>query len=72
MRRCCHDAYAYIQVAMSIAAPETEDRDYAPFRLIRDNYPKILLTLDPLRQQRDGIRHLNIIDVLLGREPLLP
>ena len=67
-----HDAYAYIQVAMSIAAPETADREYAPFRLIRDNYPKILLTLDPLRQQRDGIRHLNIIDVLLGREPLLP
>ena len=67
-----HDEYAYIQVAMSIAAPETEDREYAPFRLIRDNYPKILLTLDPLRQQRDGIRHLNIIDVLLGREPLLP
>ena len=67
-----HDAYAYIQVAMSIAARETEDREYAPFSLVRDNYPKILLTLDPLRQQRDGIRHLNLIDVLLGKEQLLP
>ena len=67
-----HDAYAYIQVAMSIAAQETEEREYAPFGLIRDNYPKILLTLDPLRQQRDGIRHLNLIDVLLGKEKLLP
>lgn len=66
------DTYAYIQVAMSIAARETEDREYAPFGLIRDNYPKILLTLDPLRQQRDGIRHLNIIDVLSGKVPLLP
>ena len=67
-----HDDYAYIQVAMSVAAKETEDREYAPFGMIRDNYPKILLTLDPLRQQRDGIRHLNLIDVLTGRIPLLP
>ncbi len=68
----CHDVYAYIQVAMSIATRETEEREYAPFGLICDNYPKILLTLDPLRQQRDGIRHLNLIDVLLGKEKLLP
>jgi predicted AAA+ superfamily ATPase len=67
-----HNDYAYIQVAMSVAAKETEDREYAPFGMIRDNYPKILLTLDPLRQQRDGIRHLNLIDVLTGRTPLLP
>ena len=65
------EALAFL-VLREIAARETEDREYAPFGLIRDNYPKILLTLDPLRQQRDGIRHLNIIDVLLGREPLLP
>lgn len=67
-----HDDYAYIQVAMSIAAKETEDREFAPFGMIRDNYPKILLTLDPLRQQRDGFRHLNLIDVLTGKVPLLP
>ena len=66
-----HDDYAYIQVAMSIAARDTEDREYAPVGMIRDNYPKILLTLDPLRQQRDGIRHLNLIDVLTGKVQLL-
>ena len=67
-----HDEYAYVQVAMSISSKETEDREYAPFGLIRDNYPKILLTLDPLCQKRDGIRHLNLIDVLSGTIPLLP
>ena len=38
----------------------------------RDNYPKILLTLDSLCQKRAGIRHLNLIDVLSGTIPLLP
>ncbi len=35
-----------------------------PFYQIKDNYPKYLLTLDPLLQQRDGIEHKNIINVL--------
>ncbi|MBQ3811348.1 MAG: ATP-binding protein [Kiritimatiellae bacterium] len=64
--------YAYVQVAMTIADPETEAREFAPFAKIRDNYPKILLTLDPLLQRRDGIRHLNLLDVLTGRETLFP
>ena len=38
----------------------------------RESYPTILLTLDPLCQKRDGIRHLNLIDVLSGKIPLLP
>ena len=55
-----------------IADPETEAREFAPFAKIRDNYPKFLLTLDPLLQRRDGIRHLNLLDVLTGRETLFP
>ena len=66
------DEYAYVQVAMTIAARETEDREYAPFAKIRDSYPRILLTLDPLLQRRDGVRHLNLLDVLSGAVPLLP
>jgi len=66
------EEYAYIQVAMTISDPETEAREYAPFVKIRDNYPKILLTLDPLIQHRDGIRHLNLFDVLTGREAIFP
>ncbi|MCD8230753.1 MAG: ATP-binding protein [Clostridiales bacterium] len=56
--------YRYIQVAMTIAERETEEREYRPFYQIRDNYPKYLLTLDPLLQERDGVVHKNIIQVL--------
>ena len=66
------EEYAYIQVAMTISDPETEAREFAPFAKIRDNYPKVLLTLDPLLQRRDGIRHLNLLDVLSGRESIFP
>lgn len=61
--------YRYIQVAMSIADPLTEEREYKPFYHIRDNYPKYLLTLDPLLQHRDGVKHKNIISLLSQQEP---
>ncbi len=56
--------YRYIQVAMTIAERATEEREYKPFYHIRDNYPKILLTLDALLQERDGVEHKNIIKLL--------
>ena len=66
------EEYYYLQVAMTIAARETEDREYAAFANIRDNYPKYLLTLDPLLQRRDGVRHCNLIDFLDGTIQLRP
>lgn len=54
------NAYAYIQVSMSIADRGVEEREYRPFGHIRDGYPRYLFTLDPLLQERDGIRHLNM------------
>ncbi len=56
--------YRYIQVAMTIAERETEEREYKPFYHIRDNYPKYLLTLDSFLQERDGVEHLNIVNML--------
>lgn len=56
--------YYYIQVAMTIANKETEDREYKVFSKIKDNYPKYLFTLDPLPQKRDGILHKNIVDFI--------
>lgn len=52
--------YDYIQVAMTISEKKTEDREYEPFKHIRDNYPKYIFTLDPLLQKRDGILHKNL------------
>ena len=60
--------YYYIQVAMTIAERKTEDREYAPFEKIRDNYPKYLFTLDPLLQRRDGVKHCNIINFIAKGE----
>jgi hypothetical protein len=57
--------YAYIQVAMTIMdSRETEDREYRVLEKIRDNYPKYVLTRNDLIQQRSGIIHRNIGDVI--------
>ena len=65
------NAYAYIQVSMSIADPNVEEREYRPFSQIRDGYPRFLFTLDPLLQEREGVRHLNMIDFMAGESELL-
>ena len=59
--------YRYIQVAMTIADRDTEEREYRPFYNIKDNYPKYLLTLDPLLQKRDGVIHLNLTESMKNR-----
>lgn len=56
--------YDYIQIAMTIGEKKTEDREYEPFKHIRDNYPKYLFTLDPLLQKRDGILHKNLVQFI--------
>ena len=56
--------YHYIQVAMTIMDPKTEEREYGPFAYIRDNYPKYLFTMDQMLQKRDGILHYNMIDFI--------
>ena len=59
--------YRYIQVAMTIADRDTEEREYRPFYNIKDNYPKYLLRLDPLLQKRDGVIHLNLTESMKNR-----
>jgi predicted AAA+ superfamily ATPase len=58
----------YIQVATTIAASaETRRREYAPLEAITDNYPKYVITLDPLAgDNTGGIHHLPIHDFLLS------
>ena len=53
--------YAYVQACMTMAANrDTEEREYAPFAKIRDNYPKYILTRSDPIQNRDGIIHRNL------------
>jgi predicted AAA+ superfamily ATPase len=65
-----NDEYRYIQVAMTIMSPETEEREYKPFKYIKDNYPKYFLTTDTLLQKRDGVIHKNIIQFISNDEKL--
>ena len=67
------DEYAYVQVARTIdngnydesGKNVTEEREYRPLESIADGYPKYLITMDKLLQKRNGIKHLNIVDMLL-------
>ena len=43
---------------------ETEDREYRPLEMIKDNYPKYVMTTDYLLQKRNGIRHVNILSFM--------
>ena len=57
--------YSYVQVAYTIlAGKETEDREYRPLEMIRDNYPKYIVTTDFLLQHRNGINHVNLMDFM--------
>ena len=54
--------YAYVQVAYTILESiKTEDREYRSLEAIRDNYPKYVLTTDYILQNRNGIKHCNLL-----------
>lgn len=65
------NAYAYIQVSMTIADRDVEEREYRPFGYIRDGYPRYLFTLDPLLQERDGVRYLNMVSFMKDNGDLI-
>ena len=58
----------YFQVAQTILAEETLNRELKPLQNIKDHYPKYLLTLDYLpKTNYNGIKQLNVIDWLLDK-----
>lgn len=65
------NAYTYIQISMTIADRDVEEREYRPFGYIRDGYPRYLFTLDPLLQERDGVRHLNMVSFMKDNGDLI-
>ena len=42
----------------------TEDREHRPFGCVRNGYPRHFFTLDPLLQECEGARRLNLIDFM--------
>ncbi|MCL1946979.1 MAG: ATP-binding protein [Chitinivibrionia bacterium] len=57
----------YIQVSQSVKNPETLARELAPFDKIPDHNEKILITADYENGSRNGIKQVNIVDWLLGK-----
>lgn len=60
------DDKKYIQVTESMQSEDVRKRELAPLQRIRDNYEKIVLSLEPgLNSLYEGIKSLNLIDWLL-------
>ncbi len=55
----------YYQVAYLLANNDVIEREFGAFKVIDDNYPKYVLSLDKTDFSRNGIIHKNIIDWLL-------
>ena len=68
--RANYDDYYYIQVSKDISNKETEEREYRPFYMIKDLYPRYLFTMDMLLQKRDGVKHQNIVDFIYNNKML--
>ena len=47
--------------------PEILERELLPFKKIKDNYTKMLLTMDLVPEEFDGVKKINVVDWLLGK-----
>ena len=55
----------YIQVAYKLQLDKTIDREFANLLNIKDNFPKMVITMDELAgTDYQGIRHIHILDFL--------
>ena len=56
----------YIQVAATVRDAETLERELRPLRILKDSYPKLLLTLDddPVADY-NGIKRMNALEWLI-------
>lgn len=60
----------YIQVSLSLMDEKTREREFRPLKMIKDNYPKIILSLDTLDFSKSGIKNINAEQFLNGEVDL--
>ena len=61
------DGNTYIQVATSVRDEQTLQRELRPLKAVKDNYPKMILTLDDDPPgDYNGIARMNALDWLMG------
>ena len=56
----------YAQVAYLLANKETEEREFGALLSIPDNFPKVVLSLDPILRPQKGIEHQDLRQWLLS------
>ncbi len=61
------DEVIYVQVALQVTGEETYEREFGNLKLIKDNYPKYVVTMDP----NVGLIHDSGIVACPAREFLL-
>ena len=62
------DENLYLQISYLLASPETIEREFSPLKSIKDNYPKMVLSMDNLPESNiEGIKRKRIIDFLLEK-----
>ena len=62
------DENLYLQVTYLLASEETIEREFSPLKSIKDNYSKLVLSMDNLPESNvEGIKRKKIIDFLLER-----
>ncbi|GHU08294.1 ATPase [Alphaproteobacteria bacterium] len=59
---------AYYQVALTTKDKNTLERELKPLQSIRDNYQKFIISTDFDNSVYDGVRKVNVVDWLLGKE----
>lgn len=58
----------YIQVTYLMQDNSTAAREFSAFNSIADNYPKTVVSMDPILQPRNGIEHRHIDEFLLAKD----
>lgn len=62
------DNKLYVQVTESMQNEAVQERELRPLKAIKDNYEKIILSLDSgLNRSYDGIKSLNVIEWLISQ-----
>lgn len=62
----------YIQVAYLLASPNTIRREFEPLLETPDNYPKLVLSLDPaFGEDYKGVRRMHLVDFLMMPDKIL-
>lgn len=65
-----NDSTIYIQATYLLSSEETISREFGNLILINDNYPKYVVSMDELYENKDyqGIKHLHLRQFLLSKE----